>query len=99
MRYLAKNFSVRSLILQVIFVTIMVVCIAGVSRHSPLLEWSALVATLVLLVADPLTSHNKAGATPRAAGMGDSAVKRNILSPNNRAQSAAGSGALITSQV
>jgi hypothetical protein len=96
MRYLAKTFSVKTLTLQLVFVAIIAVSIAGVARHSPLLEWSALVATLVLLVADPLTSHAKAGATPRVE---NSAVKRKILAPNKTTESSAGSVALINSEV
>ena len=86
MRDLAKNFSVRTLTLRVIFVAIVAVSIAGLSRQSPLLKWSALVATLILVVADPLTSHNKAGATPTAEGVEDSAIKRKIFNPDKTAQ-------------
>jgi hypothetical protein len=96
MRYLAKNFGVKTLTLQVIFVAIIAVSIAAVARHSPLLEWSVLGATLVLLVADPLTSRDKAGATPRVE---NSAVKGKILAPNKTAESSASSVALINSQV
>ncbi len=99
MRYLAKNFSVKTLTLQLIFVAIIAVSIAGVARHSPLLEWSALVAILVLLVADPLASHDKVAATPSTAGVKDSAVRRRILAPNKAAESIADSVALINSQV
>jgi len=99
MRYLAQNFSVRTLLLQLIFVAIIAVSIAGVARHSLLLAACALVATLALLVADPLTSHDKAGATPSTAGVEDSAVQRKILATNKTAESTAGSVALINSQV
>jgi hypothetical protein len=99
MRDLAKNFSVRTLSLQVIFVAIVAVSIAGLSRHSPLLKWSALVATLILIVADPLTRRNKAAATRTAAQVEDSAIKRKILNPNIPAQAKPVSGALIASKV
>jgi len=68
MRHLAWNLSLRTLTLQLIFAAVVGVCMMGVSRHSPLLEWSALGATLALLVADPLTSPHKVGATPKASG-------------------------------
>lgn len=99
MRYLAKNFSVKTLTLQLIFVAIIAVSIAGVARHSPLLEWSALIAIFVLLVADPLASHDKVGATPSTAGVKDSAVSRRIFTPNKTSESIADSVALINSQV
>ena len=81
MRDLAKKLSVRTLTLQFIFVALIAVSIAGLSQNSPLLEWSALVATLILVVADPLTSHNKASVAPTAEGVEDSAIKRKILDP------------------
>jgi len=99
MRNLANNFKVRTLIVQVIFVAIVAVAIAGLSRQSTLLEWSALVATVFLVVADPLTSRHKAGATPTAEGVEDSAVKREILSSSKTAQATPVSGALIASKV
>ena len=67
MRDLAKTFSLRNLTLQAIFVAIIVVAIAGLSRQSLLLEWSALVATILLVVADPLTVPNKVRAMPLSA--------------------------------
>ncbi len=94
MRYLAKNFSAKTLLLQVLFVAIIAVSIAGVARHSPRLEWSVLVATLVLLVADPLTSRDRASATPRVE---KSAVERKILAPNRTGENSPGSVALINS--
>ena len=92
MRYLAKNFSVKTLISQVIFVAIIAVSIAGVARHSPRLEWSVLVATLVLLVADPLTSRNRASATPRVE---KSAIQRKILAADRTGENSPVSVALI----
>ena len=99
MRDLATKLSVRTLTLQVIFVAIVAVSVAGLSRTSPLLEWSALVATLILVVADPLTSHNKAGATPTAERVEGSAIARKIFDPNKTAQATPGSSALIASKV
>jgi hypothetical protein len=99
MRDLAKTFSVRTLTLQVIFVIIVAISVAGLSRQSPLLEWSALGATLFLIVADPLTSFNKAGATPVAEGVEDSAIKRELLNSNKTAQATPVSAALIASKV
>ena len=99
MRDLATKLSVRTLTLQVIFVAIVAVSVAGLARTSPLLEWSALVATLILVVADPLTSHNKAGATPTAERVEDSAIARKIFDPNKTAQAKPGSSPLIASKV
>src|ERR1700730_4414850 len=99
MRDLATKLSVRTLTLQVIFIVIVAVSVAGLSRKSPLLEWSALVATLILVVADPLTSHNKAGATPTAEGVEDSAIARKIFDSNKTAQAQPGSSALIAANV
>lgn len=99
MRDLAKNFSVRTLALQVIFVAIVAVSVAGLSRQSQLLTWSALVATLILVVADPLTRRNRAGATQAAEAKEDSAIKRKIFSPNKTAPVTPVSSALIASKV
>ncbi len=96
---LANNFNVRTLILQVIFVAIIAVSIAGVARQSLLLEWSALIATLLLLVVDPLTSGDKVGATPTAEAVKDSAIKGTIFNLHNTAQATPGSGTLIASKV
>jgi hypothetical protein len=98
MRNLAKNISMRTLTLRVIFVAIIAVSVAGLSRHSPLLEWSALVATLFLVIADPLNSHNNAAA-PTAEGVDDSAIKGKIFNPNKTAQATLGPGALAASKV
>jgi hypothetical protein len=99
MRDLAKNLSVRTLTLQFIFVAIVAISIAGLSWRSPLLKWSALVATLILVVADPLTRHNKAGATPIAEVVKDSAIKRKNLDPKKTAQATPVSSTLIASKV
>lgn len=99
MRDLAKNLSVRTLTLQFIFVAVVAVSIAGLARKSPLLEWSALAATLILLVADPLTSDNKAGATPTAERVEDSAVARKIFDPNKTVPATPVSSTLIASKV
>jgi hypothetical protein len=98
MRDLAKNFSVRTLTLQVIFVTVVAVSIAGLSLRSPLLEWSALVATLILVIADPLTRRNNAPAARTAEGVEESAINRKVFAPNT-AQATPVSGALIASKV
>jgi hypothetical protein len=98
MRNLAKNISIRTLTLRVIFVAIIAVSVAGLSRHSPLLEWSALVAALFLVIADPLNSHNNAAA-PTAEGVDDSAIKGKIFNPNKTAQAPLGPGALVASKV
>jgi hypothetical protein len=82
MRDLAKHLSVRTLTLQFIFVAVVALSIAGLSRQSPLLEWSALVATFILVVADPLTRRNKAGAKENAKRVKDLAMKRAIFEPN-----------------
>jgi hypothetical protein len=101
MQYLAKNFSARTFAFQAIFVAIIGVCIAGVSRHSLLLEWSPLVATFVLLIADPLTSPHKASVQAsvqaNASAAPDSAVKRKVLSPSQATPSPAGT--LVSSEV
>ena len=99
MRDLATKLSVRTLTLQVIFVAIVAVSVAGLAQKSPLLEWSALVATLILVVADPLTRHNKAGATPTAERVEDSAIARKIFDSNKTAQAQPGSRTLIASKV
>jgi hypothetical protein len=99
MRNLAKHLSVRTLTLQFIFVAIVAMSIAGLSWESPLLKWSALVATLILVVADPLTSDQKAGATPTAEGVEDSAIKRAIFDPSKTAPSTSASSTLIASKV
>lgn len=99
MRILAKNFSVRTLTLEVISVVIIAVSIAGVSRHSLLLGLSALVATLFWVVADPLTTHDKAGAKPTAARVEDSAIEGKLFDPNKTAPVTPGCGALIASKV
>jgi hypothetical protein len=82
MRDLAKHLSVRTLTLQFAFVAIVALSIAGLSRQSPLLEWSALVAAFILVAADPLTRRNKAGAAPTAERVKDPAIKRMIFDPN-----------------
>jgi len=97
MRDLAKHLSVRTLTLQFIFVAIVAMSIAGLSWESPLLKWSSLVATLILVVADPLTSHQKAGTTPTAEGVEDSAIKRKIFDPNKTAPATPVSRTLIAS--
>ena len=98
MRYLAKNIGVRSLLLHVLFVTIVAVCLAGVSRHSLVLEWSPLVAALVVLIADPLANLDKADAAPTPSRVQEAAATMKILSsPIERVQSTAGSAALISS--
>jgi hypothetical protein len=99
MRDLAKHLSVRTLTLQVIFVAIVAVSIVGLSRQSPLLEWSAMVATLILVVADPLTRFKKAAATRTAEGVEDSAIKRKIFNPNIPPQARPVPGAPIASKV
>jgi hypothetical protein len=99
MRILAKNFSGRTLVVQLIFVAIIAASIAGVARHSLLLEWSALVATLCLVVLDPLTSRDRVRATPPAAPADDSAIKGKFFNPSKTAQPTPESGALITSKV
>jgi hypothetical protein len=99
MRDLATKLNVRTLTLQVIFVAIVAVSVAGLARKSPLLEWSALVATLILVVADPLTSHNKAGATPSAGRVEDSAIARKIFDPNKTVPATPVSSTLIASKV
>jgi hypothetical protein len=99
MRILAKNFSVRTLTLEVIFVVILAVSIAGVSRHSLLLGLSALVTTLFLVVADPLTTHDKAGPKPTAATADDSEINGRIFNPNKTAPATPGSRALIAFKV
>lgn len=82
MRDLAKRLSVRTLTLPFIFVAMVAVSIAGLSLQSPLLEWSALVATFILVVADPMTRRNKTAATRTTEGVKDSAMKRTIFDPN-----------------
>ena len=99
MRTLAKHFSVRTLTLEVIFVVIIAVSIAGVSRHSLLLGLSALVATLLLVVADPLTTHYKAGPIPAATTADAPAISGRIFNPNKTAPAMPGSRALIASKV
>jgi hypothetical protein len=98
MRNLAKNISIRTLTLRVIFVAIIAVSVLGLSRHSPLLEWSALVSTLFLVIADPLNSHDNAAA-PTAEGVDDSAIKEKIFNPYQTAQATLGSGALVATKV
>ena len=98
MRNLAKSISIKTLTSRVISVAIIAVPVIGLSRHSPLLEWSALVATLFLVVADPLNSRDNAPA-PTAEGVDDSAIKGKIFNPNKTAQATLGSGALIASKV
>jgi hypothetical protein len=99
MRDLAKTFGARILTLQVIFVAIIVVAIAGLSRQSTLLEWSALVATILLVVADPLTIRNKVGATPTTEVVEDPAIERKIFNPNKTGQTTPVSSNLIASKV
>jgi hypothetical protein len=99
MRILAKNLSARTLTLKGISVVIIAVSIAGVSRHSLLLGLSALVATLFWVVADPLTTHDKAGSQPTAAKVDDPAINGRIFNPNKTALATAGSRALIASKV
>lgn len=98
MRNLAKKVSMRTLTLRVIFVAIIAVSVAGLSRHSQLLEWSALVATLFLVVADPLNSHDNVPA-PTAEGVDSSAIKEKIFNPSKAAPATLGSGALVASKV
>ena len=98
MRNLAKNVSMKTLTLRVIFIAIIAVSVAGLSRHSPLLDWTALVATLFLVVADPLNSNNNVAA-PTAEGADNSAIKEKIFSPNKTAPATLGSGALVASKV
>jgi hypothetical protein len=86
MRNLAKTISVRILTLQVVFVAIIAVAIVGLSRQSPLLECSALVATVLLVVADPLTIANKVGATATAKAVEAPAIERKIFNPNKVGQ-------------
>jgi len=64
MRNLAQLYcSVRTLILEVVFVALAGACIVGVSRHIPLMEWFPLAATVLILVGDPLTSGSRARKT------------------------------------
>ena len=98
MRNLAKTISIKTLTLRVIFAAIIAVPVIGLSRNSPLLGWSALVATVFLVIADPLNSHDHAPATT-AEGVGDSAIKGKILNPNKTVQAPLGSGTLIASKV
>jgi hypothetical protein len=98
MRNLANSISIKTLTLRVIFVAITVVPVIGLSRHSPLLGWSALAATLFLVVADPLNGHDNAPAPP-AEGVDDSAIKGKVFNPNKTAQATLGSGALVASKV
>ena len=97
MQYLAKNFSVKSFALQVVFVAIVGVCIAGVSRHSLLLAWCPLVATFILLIADPLTASRQTSVHVDTAPAPDPAAKRRVLSPSKAAQSP--TGTLVSSEV
>jgi len=99
MRTLAKNLNARTLTLELIFVVIIAASIAGVSRHSLLLGLSALVATLLLVVVDPLTTHDKAGPMPAAATADASPINGRIFNPSKTAPAMAGSRALIASKV
>lgn len=99
MRILAKNFSARTLTLEVISVIIIAVSIAGVSRHSLLLGLSALAATLFWVVADPLTTHDSAGPQPTAEKVDDSAINGRVFNPSKTALATPGSRALIASKV
>lgn len=98
MHNLAKTFSIRTLMLHVAFIAVVAVSIAGLSRQSPLLMWTGLVATVLLVVvADPLTSPNKAGVVSTVEGREDSAIKRKPVMPNNRVQVTSVSKAMIAS--
>jgi hypothetical protein len=101
MRDLAKAFTLRSLTLQVILVAIIAVALAGLSRHSALLEWAALVATILLVVADPLTRPSKVGATPTAKVkvVEAPAIERKIFTPSRTGKAKPVSEALFASKV
>jgi hypothetical protein len=79
MSYLAKN--IRTLALQLVFVAIIGVSAAGLYRQSLLLEWSAVVVTLVLLIADPLASPDRSDATPDVAACSIPQAKEKSTAP------------------
>lgn len=98
MRDLAKTLSIRTVFLQLIVLAIIAAAIAGLSWQSPLLEWFALVASILLVIADPLTVRNKGGAKPIAEVAEHGASEQKISTPNKKAQVAPVSKTLVASK-
>jgi hypothetical protein len=53
------TFSLRSVVLQLVFGALLVTCVIGVSRHSRILEWFPVAGVLVLLTGDPVNFAHK----------------------------------------